>query len=173
MHLLTAFLGAILFSTGTLAAPDKNEPQLNILLLTVDSFRPDRLGCYGAARAHTPNIDRLARRGVIFTKAYSTAAWTNASLVSMLTGLYPSVHGVERRGVSLPEEWVTPLELLREAGYLVPENIAQEYYDHLAVALVDNRHEIPYTVDGSIGKTWGDIKHLDDIWDESEDDDDD
>jgi arylsulfatase A-like enzyme len=121
LHLLTAFLGAILFSTGTLAAPDKNEPQLNILLLTVDSFRPDRLGCYGAERAHTPNIDRLARRGVIFTKAYSTAAWTNASLVSMLTGLYPSVHGVERRGVSLPEEWVTPLELLREAGYLVPE----------------------------------------------------
>ncbi len=121
MHLLTVFLGAILFSTGTLAAPDKNEPQLNILLLTVDSFRPDRLGCYGAARAHTPNIDRLARRGVIFTKAYSTAAWTNASLVSMLTGLYPSVHGVERRGVSVPEEWVTPLELLREAGYLVPE----------------------------------------------------
>lgn len=118
MRLLTAILGAILFSTGAL---DKNEPELNILLLTVDSFRPDRLGCYGAERAHTPNIDRLARRGVTFTRAYSTAAWTNPSLVSMLTGLYPSVHGVERRGVSLPEEWVTPLELLSKAGYLVPE----------------------------------------------------
>jgi hypothetical protein len=98
LRLLTAILGAILFSTGAL---DKNESELNILLLTVDSFRPDCLGCYGAERAHTPNIDRLARRGVIFTRAYSTAAWTNASLVSMLTGLYPSVHGVERRGVSL------------------------------------------------------------------------
>ena len=121
MRLLTALLGAIFFFTANSAAPNNAGPGLNILLLTVDSFRPERLGCYGAGFAHTPNIDRLARRGITFTRAYSTAAWTNPSLVSMLTGLYPSVHGVQRRGVSVPEEWVTPLELLREAGYLVPE----------------------------------------------------
>jgi len=121
LRLLTALLGAIFFFTANSAAPENAEPGLNILLLTVDSFRPERLGCYGAGFAHTPNIDRLARRGVTFTRAYSTAAWTNPSLVSMLTGLYPSVHGVQRRGMSVPEEWVTPLELFREAGYLVPE----------------------------------------------------
>jgi len=121
LRLLTALLGAIFLFTANSAALGNVEPGLNILLLTVDSFRPDRLGCYGAGRAHSPNIDRLARNGIVFTRAYSTAAWTNASLVSMLTGLYPSVHGVERRGVSLPQEWVTPLEILREAGYLVPE----------------------------------------------------
>jgi arylsulfatase A-like enzyme len=93
----------------------------NILLLTVDSFRPDRLGCYGYSRACTPNIDRLAGKGVLFTRAYSTASWTNASLVSMLTGVYPSVHGVERRGRSVPKTLTTPMEVMARAGIMVPE----------------------------------------------------
>lgn len=114
--LLAALLPASAANAGT-AAPSK----LNILLLTVDSFRPDRLGCYGSREAHTPNIDRLASRGALFTRAFSTAAWTNASLVSLLTGLYPGAHGVERRGESFPEGAVAPLELLSKSGCLVPE----------------------------------------------------
>ena len=102
---------------GALKAIDRP----NILLLTVDSFRPDRLGCYGYAHACTPNIDRLAEKGVLFTRAFSTASWTNASLVSMLTGLYPSVHGVERRGQSVPEALETAMEVMARAGVLVPE----------------------------------------------------
>lgn len=98
-----------------------NRPLPNVLLLTVDSFRPDRIGCYGAGFARTPNIDRFSRQAILFTAAYSTAAWTNASLVSLLTGLYPGAHGVQRRDQSVAEELTTPLELLEKAGYLVPE----------------------------------------------------
>ena len=117
---LVAF-AAVFFCSAAVCAQETTRPGPNILILTVDSFRPDRLGCYGYARALTPNIDRLAREGVLFSKAYSTAAWTNASLVSMLTGLYPGVHGVERRGQSVPEALVTALEVLSKAGYYVPE----------------------------------------------------
>ena len=61
-----------------------------------------------------------------------------------------------------------------ELLYLVPENEAQEYYDYLAIELVDYRHELPYTVTGKIGKTWGDIKSLEDVWqDDYEDEGDD
>ncbi|MBW7995587.1 MAG: sulfatase-like hydrolase/transferase [Candidatus Glassbacteria bacterium] len=116
LPLLLALL--IVSATGLLAATAERP---NIILLTVDSFRPDRLGCYGCARAVTPNIDKLASRGVTFTNAFSTASWTNASLVSLLTGLYPGVHGVQRRGQSVPPGLTTPTEQLREAGWLVPQ----------------------------------------------------
>ena len=120
MRFLPLLLAALIPASATAAGSD-SPSKLNLVLMTVDSFRPDRLGCYGARAAHTPNIDRLASRGAVFTRAFSTAAWTNASLVSLLTGLYPSVHGVERRGESVPEGTLTPLELLRKAGYLAPE----------------------------------------------------
>ncbi len=50
-----------------------------------------------------------------------------------------------------------------ELLYLVPENEAQDYFDYLKEALVDYRHEVPYTVEGAIGKTWGDIKSIPDL----------
>jgi len=112
-------VAGLLFAAPAAAVPLPGRP--NIVLITVDSFRPDRLGCYGYRRAHTPVIDSLAARGATFERAYSSASWTNPSLVSLLTGLYPSVHGVERRGLSIPEPLVTTLERLRSAGYLVPE----------------------------------------------------
>ena len=115
---LAAVLLTVTASTMT-AAKLPGKP--NIVLITVDSFRPDRLGCYGYSRARTPEIDSLAARGVTFERAYAAASWTNPSLVSILTGQYPAVHGVERRGQSVPESLVTPLESLRAAGYLVPE----------------------------------------------------
>jgi len=110
---------ALLTALPLAAAPIAGRP--NIVLITVDSFRPGRLGCYGYSRARTPVIDSLAARGVLFERAYSSASWTNPSLVSLLTGLYPPVHGVERRDRSIPPGLVTSLESLRAAGYLVPE----------------------------------------------------
>ena len=95
--------------------------QPNILFLTVDSFRADRIGAYGYKAADTPNIDSLAARGVLFESAFSVAAWTNPSNVSLLTGIYPTAHTIERRGESVPLSLHTPLETMREAGMFVPE----------------------------------------------------
>ncbi|KKL86489.1 hypothetical protein LCGC14_1944240, partial [marine sediment metagenome] len=68
-------------------------------------------------------------------------------------------------------EWLV-MQVHDELLYLVPEAKAQAYFDHLKKELVDTRHEVPYTVDGAIGKTWGDIKHIPDVlFDDLEDDD--
>ena len=95
-------------------------PKPNVLLITVESFRPDHVGAYGYRRATTPTVDRLARRGVLFRTAVNQAAWTSPPLVSMLTSLYPATHGVDYRTKSLDPSVVTPLRRLREAGYAVP-----------------------------------------------------
>lgn len=63
------------------------------------------------------------------------------------------------------------LQVHDELLYLVPEEIAQAYFDYLSEALVDNRHEIPYIVDGHLGRSWGDLKNLEDLWVDSDDDD--
>ncbi len=65
----------------------------NLLLVTLDTTRPDRLGCYGNAAIETPHLDALAGRGAIFTNAVAAGPSTLPSHASILTGLYPAQHG--------------------------------------------------------------------------------
>jgi arylsulfatase A-like enzyme len=71
---------------------------MNILIITMVPLRVDHLSCYGYFRNTTPNIDSLAKEGSMFESAYSTGAWTPPSHASLLTGLYPSWHGVQGAG---------------------------------------------------------------------------
>lgn len=66
----------------------------NLLLLVIDCLRADHLSSHGYARPTTPNIDRLAAEGTTFRRAYAQASWTKPSLPTILSGLYPSEHGV-------------------------------------------------------------------------------
>src|SRR6185295_12578536 len=66
----------------------------NLLLVTIDTLRADHVGVYGAAQARTPTLDALAARGVRFAHAQSTVPLTGPSHATILTGLYPPVHGV-------------------------------------------------------------------------------
>ncbi len=77
-------------------------PSYNVLLITLDTTRADHLGCYGYKPAKTPNLDKLAREGVRFTRAYCPAPLTLPSHVSIMTGLYPVTHGVRNNGHNLP-----------------------------------------------------------------------
>lgn len=90
----------------------------NVLLLTVDTVRADRLGAYGYTERETsPRIDRMLASGVTFERATAPRALTWPSLASVLTGLYPSGHGVIENGYELPADVPTlPLEL-QKAGY--------------------------------------------------------
>ena len=65
----------------------------NVLLITIDTLRADRLGCYGAERPTSPNLDRLAREGLVFDRAYSQAPWTLPAMASVMTSLHPTRHG--------------------------------------------------------------------------------
>ena len=95
------------------------EPQnINVLLITIDTLRADRVGAYGDKKAQTPNIDALASRGVLFREAHSHSPLTLPSHASILTGLYPSEHGVrDNSGFSLDEDVRTIAEALDDQGY--------------------------------------------------------
>lgn len=117
--LLVVAAGSIWFLTsrrpaevGVAAARD------NILLITLDTTRADRLGCYGYAAARTPHLDRLAAEGVRFERVYATAPITLPSHASIFTGLYPFEHGVRNNGnFYLADRFETLATVLGKQGY--------------------------------------------------------
>ncbi len=97
------------------AAPFEKNP---IIIISVDTLRADRLKCYGYKRIETPNIDSLAKDGVLFENAYSPAPLTLPSHVSILSGLYPSEHGVKDNiGFEVPESLKTLQVTFKEMGF--------------------------------------------------------
>ena len=90
----------------------------NVVLITIDTLRADHLGCYGDARARTPNIDALARDGMRFEQAVSAVPITLPSHSTVMTGLDPPRHGVRSNGTfRLGSEHATLAESLRAHGY--------------------------------------------------------
>ena len=78
--------------------PPSSADRPNVVLVTLDTTRADRLGCYGRADAGTPNLDRLAARGVRFADAWSVVPITLPAHLSMMTGCTPVTHGVRDNG---------------------------------------------------------------------------
>lgn len=90
---------------------------LNVLLITLDTTRADRLGCYGYAEAQTPNLDFLAENGVQFLNTYCQVPLTCPSHCSILTGTYPLYHQVRNNGsYYLAPELQTLAEVLKGEG---------------------------------------------------------
>ena len=87
----------------------------NIVLLTIDTLRADRLGCYGHTANLTPNIDRLAHSGIRFDQAISGGSWTQAAFPVLLTSSYAAMYGgcIGR----LAPERPSPIEALASRGY--------------------------------------------------------
>ena len=90
--------------------------QPNILLITSDQQHYDTLGITNP-RIQTPHLDRLARQGVRFDRAYCNNPVCSPSRSTILTGLYPAWHGCWTIGVKLPEDVPTVPDLMREHGY--------------------------------------------------------
>ncbi len=98
------------------AAPKAPPPSL--LLITLDTTRADRLGCYGYKAAQTPALDALAASGVRFERAFTPVPLTLPAHVSLLTGTYPPTNGVRINGTTpLGDGIETLAEVLRAAGY--------------------------------------------------------
>ena len=90
----------------------------NVVLLTADTLRADHLGAYGyAVRPTSPQIDAQLASGVTFEAALAQRASTWPSLASLLTGLYPSAHGVTENGYGFPDALPTLPKVLGKAGY--------------------------------------------------------
>jgi arylsulfatase A-like enzyme len=89
----------------------------NIVLITLDSARADRMGFLGARDGLTPNLDSMARQGVVFAQAYAQAPLTVASHATILTGTYPQIHRASEFAVPLPTTLPYLPDLLHAAGY--------------------------------------------------------
>ena len=93
-------------------------PQPDVLLITLDTTRADRLGCYGGDPAVSPALDALARGGVLFRRAYSHVPTTLPSHASLLTGVTPARHGVHENGTFVLDAARPTLgEAFQRAGY--------------------------------------------------------
>ena len=101
---------------GAAAAGPKN--LLNVLLVTVDTLRPDRLSCYGSRFLKTPAIDGLAKKGTLFQRAFAHNTITLPSHANILLGLTPPAHGVhDNANFVVPAACLTLAEFLKSAGY--------------------------------------------------------
>jgi arylsulfatase A-like enzyme len=98
-------------------------PLQNLLLISFDTLRADRLGCYGYDRPTSPHLDSLALRGVLFEQAICPRPKTSPSVASMLTGTYPARHGIHTPMRQLGEANVTLAELLGAAGFATGASI--------------------------------------------------
>jgi choline-sulfatase len=111
-----ALLAASLVACSRPPAPPPRAE--NVVLVTVDTLRADRLGCYGSRDVATPRLDRIAAQGALAEDASAHVPLTRPSHVSMLTGLLPPEHGI-RDNVSPAVVGEVPLlaELFRQQGF--------------------------------------------------------
>jgi arylsulfatase A-like enzyme len=112
--ILAATLGYLLI--GNLSRGRHKHP--NVLLITIDTLRADHLGCYGYRLETSPNIDKFAKSGVLFTDC--TVQWpkTWPSMASMITGAYPKTTGMQGKRRFLPTSFNVMSEIFGEAGYI-------------------------------------------------------
>lgn len=89
-----------------------------ILLISVDTLRPDFLSCYNPQTGNTPNIDQLAEDGILFRRAISSSPWTLPSMASIMTGLPNAVHTATKPFTPLPDTLQTLAEIMRDNGYM-------------------------------------------------------
>jgi len=98
-----------------MAGPVPSPP--NVILITLDTTRADRMGFLGSKRGLTPNLDALAHQSVVFTHAYSQVPLTTASHATILTGTYPQFHQVNDFGVPLAADLPYAPDIFHAKGY--------------------------------------------------------
>ncbi|HEX3529643.1 MAG TPA: sulfatase [Thermoanaerobaculia bacterium] len=107
---------AILPLTGLLLGCGRTAPRDNVVLVVIDTLRPDHLATYGYGRDTAPFLGSLARQGVVFD-GLSTSSWTKPATASLLTGLLPVRHQAFARRDRLPADVVTLAQRLKDLGY--------------------------------------------------------
>lgn len=128
--------------------------QYNLILISIDTLRPDHLGFAGYSRSTSPNMDGLAAEGVVFTNAYSQSGWTLPSMVTILTGLYPRDHGATTFSSAVKKGIPSLAAVLGQRGYdsrgivshllLTPEYGLDNGFDEYDYSILDdgNPHDI-------------------------------
>ncbi len=112
---------AVLLALPLALCERRGERRVNVLLISIDSLRADHLGCYGYRSATgaptSPNLDQLAKEGILFEHAVSTTSWTRPSHHALFTGLIDLAHGAVNDEKGLTPQCVALPEILQGAGY--------------------------------------------------------
>jgi arylsulfatase A-like enzyme/Flp pilus assembly protein TadD len=126
MRLFRQFLLILIVAQSAAAAggpkvasrtPSRTAKLPNIILITLDTTRADRMGFLGSKRGLTPNLDALARESAVFTHAYAQVPLTTPSHATILTGTYPQFHGLIDFPMALPADVPYGPEILHSQGY--------------------------------------------------------
>src|SRR5687768_16806226 len=90
----------------------------NLIIISLDTLRADRLGTYGNTRDTSRNLDEFAETGAVFEQAMSVSSWTLPAHASMLSGVYPDVHGaILEEGTKIDPQVPFLPEILKKHGY--------------------------------------------------------
>ena len=108
---------AVWFAHAALGADGSSARPRNLIIVSIDTLRADRLGCYGNDRPTSPAIDRIAGEGVVFDDASAPSPWTKPSHASLLTGLYPSRNGAVAMDSEMREDVVHLASHLAGRGF--------------------------------------------------------
>ncbi|MDB4102052.1 sulfatase-like hydrolase/transferase [Planktomarina temperata] len=122
----------------------------NFLFIITDQQRADWLGCYGHPVLKTPNIDSIAARGTVFENFHVASPVCMPNRASLLTGRYPSLHGLRYNGCTLPTNTNTFVNVLADAGY--------------HTAAIGKSHLQPFTAMAPMGKTAEEIGKMPEAW---------
>jgi choline-sulfatase len=125
-------LSCCLLLAGMAHAAPPGRP--NIILITLDTTRADRMGFLGSTRGLTPNLDAFARQSVIFTRAYSQEPLTTPSHASILSGTYPQFNHVSDLGAMLEKDVPFLPAILRANGYRTAAFVGSSILDPAAAA---------------------------------------
>jgi len=111
-------LGGIIFAGYSILGIEARRKDLNLLLITIDTIRPDRISCYNTKYLKTPQIDALAEKGVVFTRAFAHNPITLPSHANILLGATPIYHGVHENSKSrVSKDLLSLAEYLKTKGY--------------------------------------------------------
>jgi arylsulfatase A-like enzyme/Flp pilus assembly protein TadD len=125
------FLCLLLLAGSSLASFAK---PVNIILITLDTTRADRVGFLGSKRGLTPNLDSLAHQAAVFARAYSQVPLTTASHATMLTGTYPQFNHVSDLGSPLAKDLPYLPDILRQHGYRTAAFVGSQVLDPKSAA---------------------------------------
>jgi len=118
VSLLLFVLAAGISADVTLLSTASEQDDLNVLLISIDTIRPDRLSCYSSKYLQTPRIEALAESGAVFDRAFAHNPTTLPSHANILLGTTPLAHGVhENSKFKVNDEFLTLAEFLKERGY--------------------------------------------------------
>jgi len=107
----------------------------NIILITIDTARADRMGFLGSKVALTPNLDALARQGIVFSRAYAHVPLTTPSHATILTGTYPQFNHLDDLGTPLAKEIPFLPDILRHHGYHTAAFVGAQVLDPKSAAV--------------------------------------